>query len=163
MTWLYSIIIYPLTQIIEFCYRLCMRLLNKPGLSIIGISVTVTLLCLPLYAIAEKWQEIERETKKRLQPKVDKIKAVFKGDEQYMILSTYYKQNHYHPIFALRSSFSLLIQIPFFIAAYTFLSNLQALNGESFLFIFCNSFIRIIFFIADKKTFAVICEPLLHK
>ena len=135
MTMLYSIIIYPLTQVIQLCYRFCMRLLDNPGLSIIGISVTVTLLCLPLYAIAEKWQETERETKKRLQPKVDKIKAVFKGDEQYMILSTYYKQNHYHPIYALRSSFSLLIQIPFFIAAYSFLSNLEALQGQSFLFI----------------------------
>ena len=135
LSFLYSLIIYPITQIIEFSYRLFMRVVDKPGIAIIGVSITVTLLCLPLYAIAEKWQETERETKKKLQPKVDKIKAVFKGDEQYMILSTYYKQNHYHPIFALRSSLSLLIQIPFFIAAYIFLSNLQALQGQSFLFI----------------------------
>ena len=36
---------------------------------------------------------------------------------------------------AFRSSFGLLIQIPFFIAAYVFLSNLSALRGEHFLFI----------------------------
>ena len=135
LSFLYSIIIYPITQVIEACYTLCMRILHEPGFAIIGISVVVTLLCLPLYAIAEKWQEIERETKKKLQPKVDKINAVFKGDERYMILSTYYKQNHYHPIFALRSSISLLIQIPFFIAAYSFLSKLEALQGQTFLFI----------------------------
>ncbi|MDR0575302.1 MAG: YidC/Oxa1 family membrane protein insertase, partial [Tannerella sp.] len=74
-------------------------------------------------------------TQKRLKPKLDKIKAVFKGDEQYLILSTYYRQNHYHPIYALRSTFSLLIQIPFFIAAYSYLSSLEALKGASFLFI----------------------------
>ena len=52
-----------------------------------------------------------------------------------MILSTFYKQNHYHPIMALRSSFGLLIQIPFFMAAYSCLSNMQGLQGQAFLFI----------------------------
>jgi YidC/Oxa1 family membrane protein insertase len=92
-------------------------------------------LCLPLYAIAEKWRQIQRDIEEKLKPKIDKIKAVFKGDEQYMILSTYYRQNHYHPIYALRSSFGLLIQIPFFIAAYLYLSHLEALHNASFLFI----------------------------
>ena len=108
---------------------------KNPGLAIIGVSVGVTLFCLPLYAVAEKWQQRERDIQQKLKPKVDKIKKVFKGDEQYMILSTYYRQNNYHPIYALRSSFGLLIQIPFFIAAYNFLSHLQSLNGVSFLFI----------------------------
>ena len=47
----------------------------------------------------------------------------------------YYRENHYHPIMALRSSLSLLIQIPFFIAAYHFLSNLESIKGTSFYFI----------------------------
>lgn len=42
-----------------------------------------------------------------------------------MMLSTYYRQQHYHPVFTLRSSISLLIQVPFFIAAYHFLSHYQ--------------------------------------
>lgn len=52
-----------------------------------------------------------------------------------MILSTFYRQNHYHPLYGLRSSLSLLIQIPFFIAAYTYLSNMESLKGSSFYFI----------------------------
>lgn len=51
-----------------------------------------------------------------------------------MIISTYYRQNHYHPLYALRGVFPLLIQIPFFIAAYHFLSDLNLLHGASFLF-----------------------------
>ena len=35
----------------------------------------------------------------------------------------------------LRSSFGLLIQVPFFIAAYAYLSHLEVLRGTSFLFI----------------------------
>jgi hypothetical protein len=92
-------------------------------------------LCLPLYAVAERWQEYERKLQKKFKPKIDKIKAVFSGDEQYMILAAFYRQNQYHPIYALRGSFGLLVQVPFFIAAYTYLSHLEALRGASFLFL----------------------------
>jgi YidC/Oxa1 family membrane protein insertase len=90
---------------------------------------------LPLYSITEKYQQKERDLQKRLKPKIGKIKTVFKGDEQYMILSAYYRQNRYHPFYALRNSLSLIIQIPFFIAAYSYLSHLSILRGASFLFI----------------------------
>src|SRR5574344_1977633 len=135
LNFLYTMIIYPLVQIIELVYGAFDLTFNIPGISIIGVSIAITAFCLPLYIVAEHWQQVERDTEKKLKPGVDRIKAVFKGDEQYMILSTYYKENHYHPIMALRSSFGLLIQIPFFIAAYKYLSELQTLKGVSFLFI----------------------------
>lgn len=132
---IYLLLISPLYQIIEFCYTLSEGILRSPGLAIVGVSLAVSFLCLPLYIIAERWQETERQTQAKLKPGIDRIKKAFKGDEQYMILSTYYRQNHYHPMMALRSSISLLIQIPFFIAAYQFLSHLEALDGRSFFFI----------------------------
>jgi membrane protein insertase Oxa1/YidC/SpoIIIJ len=132
---LYTIIIYPITQILEFVFVFAQRLFNSTGVSIFFISVAVSVLFLPLYMVAENWQEIERNMQKRLAQKIAKIKSVFTGDERYMILSAYYRQNHYHPIYAMRSSFSLLIQIPFFIAAYSYLSQLPAIQGVSFLFI----------------------------
>jgi len=135
MNILYTIIIYPLYQIIEFVFQVGYKVLKNRGLSIICVSLAVTFFCLPLYIVAEKWQKIERDIIRRLKPKIDKIKTVFSGDEQYMILSTYYRQNHYHPLYALRNSFGILIQIPFFIAAYKFLSNLETLKGVSFMFI----------------------------
>lgn len=132
---LYTIIIYPLVQIIEFAFVLFDDVFKKPGISVIGVSLAVSVLCLPLYIVAERWQQIQRSLEKKLEPGIARIKSVFKGDEQYMILSVFYRQNHYHPVMALRSSFGLLIQIPFFIAAYVFLSNLSSVQGESFLFI----------------------------
>jgi len=132
---LYTIIIYPLFQIIEVIYRTGYKLFENTGLSIIFVSLSVTFLCLPLYVIAEKWQHLEREFARRLKPKIDKIKMVFSGDERYMILSTYYRQNHYHPLYTLRGSFGILIQVPFFIAAYMFISHLDALKDSSFLYI----------------------------
>ena len=132
---LYTTILYPLVQIIEISFTVFDKLFGNTGISVLGVSLTVTLLCLPLYIVAEHWQEVERNTQAKLKPGVDRIKKAFKGDEQYMILSTFYKQNHYHPMMALRSSFGLLIQIPFFMAAYSCLSKLPALQGQSFLFI----------------------------
>ncbi len=48
-----------------------------------------------------------------------------------MILQTYYRQNHYKPTDALKGSMSLLLEIPFFMAAYNFLSELELLNGAA--------------------------------
>ncbi|MDR0876870.1 MAG: YidC/Oxa1 family membrane protein insertase [Treponema sp.] len=132
---LYTLIISPLVQIIEIAYILIYKVFNSPSIAIVGVSAAVTFLCLPLYVVAEKWQQTERDTAAKFSPKIAKIKAAFKGDEQYLILSTHYRQNHYHPLYALRSSFGILIQIPFFIAAYSYLSHLEALKGVSFLFI----------------------------
>ena len=134
-TFLYTLIIYPLYTIIECVYTLFNRFTDNTGFCIIGVSIGVSLLCLPLYAVAEHWQEIEHKKQLSMKPVIDHIKKVFKGDERYMMTVAFYKENHYNQLMGLRSSFGLLIQIPFFIAAYTFLSHLPALNGRSFLFI----------------------------
>ncbi|MFP3091191.1 YidC/Oxa1 family membrane protein insertase [Treponema sp. TIM-1] len=132
---LYTVIIYPLKTIFEVVFVFARLTFKDTGISVIFISIAISLLCLPLYNVAESWQRLERETQKRMKTKIDKIRAVFKGDEQYLILSAYYRQNHYHPVYTMRSTFGLLIQIPFFIAAYSFLSHNEALKGTSFLFI----------------------------
>ncbi|MDR0451075.1 MAG: YidC/Oxa1 family membrane protein insertase [Treponema sp.] len=133
---LYNLIIFPLVQIIELCFFFVYLVAgDNPGAALLGVSLAVSVLTLPLYFRAEKWREAGRETQRRMEAKIRKIKAVFSGDEQYMILSAYYRQNHYHPVYALRNSFSLLIQVPFFIAAYSYLSRLEVLRGSSFLFI----------------------------
>lgn len=133
---LYTIFIYPVYMFVEFILFIANNITQDHiGLSIIILSLGINLITLPIYNVAEKWQEMERIIQKRMKPKVNDIKAVFKGDERYMILSAYYRQNNYHPLYALRSLFALFIQIPFFIAAYQLLSELPALKETSFLFL----------------------------
>lgn len=131
----YSLVIYPLTQLIELVFSFCNKLFDNTGIAILGVSCAVSLFTLPLYIVAEHWQQVERDKQSFMAAQVAKIKAVFSGNEQYMILSTYYRQQHYHPIMGLRSAFGLLIQVPFFTAAYSCLSSMTALQGKSFLFI----------------------------
>lgn len=132
---LYNSIIYPLELLVEFIFTFFYKGFSNFGLAIIGVSIAINILALPLYLIADKLQKTERDKRMKLQPGIDRIKSTFKGDEQFMLLSTYYRQNQYHPMYMLRSSVSLLIQVPFFIAAYHFLSNLDLLQGVGFLFI----------------------------
>jgi membrane protein insertase Oxa1/YidC/SpoIIIJ len=129
----YTIIISPIVQIIEFVYVFFYKIFKNEVFSVFGVSLTVSFLSLPIYMMAERLQDVERDIVKRLKPAVNKIKSVFSGDEQFMILSTFYRQNHYHPLYSLRSSIGLIIQVPFFIAAYSFLSHLEVLRGVSFL------------------------------
>ena len=131
----FTFIIYPLTQLMELAFSFGQKIFSNTGIAIFCVSFTVTLFTIPLYVVAEGWQEKERAIQKKMKPWVAHIKKTFKGDEQYMMLSSYYKICRYHPLMALRSAFGLLIQIPFFTAAYACLSKMTALQGQSFLFI----------------------------
>jgi YidC/Oxa1 family membrane protein insertase len=133
LDFVYTIVIFPIVQAIDLCYLFSFRLFHNQGLAVCGVSLAVSVCTLPLYFMAERHENAERELQKRLRPKIDRIKAAFKGDEQFMILSAYYRQNHYHPVYALRGTLGILIQIPFFIAAYSYLSHLPVLQGAPLL------------------------------
>ncbi len=129
---LYKLILGPLELFFDTVFSLVYKETFNAGLSIVALSLIVNFLILPLYKRADTIQEEERDQMARLKPGIDKIKRVFKGDEQYLILKTYYRQNHYKPLYALRSALPLLLQVPFFMAAYNYLSNLIMLQGISF-------------------------------
>lgn len=127
-----AVLFKPLQLLFEVIYVAAYKMIQDPGLSIIALSLVMNFLILPLYMRADAMQEEEREIEKRLHPGVSHIKRTFKGDEKMMILQTYYRQNDYKPTYVLRSAVSLLLEIPFFIAAYRFLSGLELLKGVSF-------------------------------
>lgn len=129
---LYALFISPLKLLFEIIFSYVNAITNHPGLSIIALSLCINLLVLPLYKRSDAMQEEERRTQAKLQKGVSHIKRVFKGDEQMLILQTYYRQNHYKPTYVLRGATSLFLEIPFFMAAYSFLSNLEMLSGVSF-------------------------------
>ena len=128
---LYQLIFMPLQIIFEVIYYLAFRVIGNPGVSIIALSFIVNLLVLPLYNRADAIQEAERDMEVKLSKGVDHIKKTFKGDEQLMMLQTYYRQNGYSPLDSIKGSISLFLEIPFFVAAYQFLSHLEILNGAS--------------------------------
>ena len=131
---LYNLIISPIEMIVNWVFTFFTIKFSNFGIigAIFGVSLVINFLALPLYNIADSLQEKERKISKSLEYRVNRIKKAFKGDERFMMIQTYYRQNNYNPLYVLRSSLSILIEIPFFIAAYHYLSHLEALKGSSF-------------------------------
>lgn len=126
-----TLFIGPLKILFELIYSFSKFIFQNSGLSIVSLSLLMNLLVLPLYKRADEMQEEARNIEKKLHDGVAHIKKSFSGDEKMMILQAYYRQNNYKPTDALKGSVSLLLQIPFFMAAYQFLSNLSSLQGTS--------------------------------
>jgi len=133
-TVLYTLFIWPIRVFIEAVFVLLQVLFNyRTGLSIIFLSLTVNTILLPIYAAADRWQKEDRDLMQRMKKKIADIKAVFKGEERRFILNTYYRQMGYSPLNSLKASMGVLLQIPFFLAAYQFLSHTASLRGQAFL------------------------------
>ncbi|MBQ9890810.1 MAG: YidC/Oxa1 family membrane protein insertase [Firmicutes bacterium] len=124
--------ISPLKLVFECIFQAVYEIIANPGVCIIFLSLAMNFLVLPLYKRADAMQEQARDTEARLAPGVKHIKKTFSGNERMMMLQTYYRQNNYSPANALHGSVSLLLEIPFFMAAYQFLSHLELLKGVSF-------------------------------
>ncbi len=129
---LYTLIISPLVLLFEVIFTIADRLIGNAGLSIIVLSLAVNFLVLPLYKRADELQAEERDIQAKMAYRIKRTKQTFKGDERFFMLQEYYRINNYKPVYALKSSVSLLLQIPFFIAAYRLLSGMQSLQGVQF-------------------------------
>lgn len=132
---LYTLIIYPLEMFIESVFSISMEMIPAVGYAIVFVSIAVQVLALPMYKRADQLQNEERDRQKAMEPTVRHIKKTFKGDERVMMLSTYYREEHYHSYYQFKVIMPLLLQIPFFMAAYNFLSGCSALDGASFYFL----------------------------
>ena len=122
----------PLKLLFEVIYAVAYDVVGSPGVAIIFLSLAMNILVLPLYRRADAMQEKARDTEAALKRGVTHIKKTFSGNERMMMLQTYYRQNNYSPVNALKGSVSLLLEIPFFMAAYQFLSHLGLLSGVPF-------------------------------
>ncbi|MBP5403027.1 MAG: YidC/Oxa1 family membrane protein insertase [Treponema sp.] len=133
---LYNIIVAPIELVVEVVFEILYRFVGHEKsdqvIAIIGVSLVISLLTLPLYQMAEAVQKKERDIQKGMSKWISHIRKTFKGDERFMMQQYYYKINNYSPLQSLNGSLSLLLQIPFFMAAYHFLSNLEILQGTSF-------------------------------
>ena len=133
---LYNITIYPIEFIIEIVFYLFNNVFKSGyATSLFFLSLIINFIFLPLYNIAESWQAKERAIQEKMKPMIDNIKAVYKGDQRYLLIRNCQRINGYKTIYAFRGTLGLLIQIPFFLATYNFIHNLSGLQLGSFLFI----------------------------
>lgn len=135
LTFLYLIFIGPLKLLFEVLFSVALRCVDNPGWAVVVLSLAVNLLVLPLYNRADTIQRRSRELKASMSDGIARVRKAFKGDERVMMLQAFYRENDYSPVKSLNSAVPLLLQIPFFIAAYDMLSNLSCLKGVKFFLI----------------------------
>ncbi len=132
---IFELILSPFIFIIKQFFMFSYGLTHNYGAAIILLSFFISVLLLPVFILIEKAKKKDDVIKRKMQPLVDEIKRVYKGQERYYYLKTLNRQHNYSPFKALVPILSLLLQIPFFIAAYQYLEHLEALQGVSFWFI----------------------------
>lgn len=122
---MFQLFIEPLQLIYEFIYYYALMFSQSTGVAIIALSIVVNFMLLPLYCQADAVQNKEREQQKKMEYWVKHIKKTFKGNERFMMTQTYYRQNNYKQFYSLRGMLPLVLEVPFFIAAYHFLSGMN--------------------------------------
>ena len=130
-----KLITKPFEIFIGIIFVWILSLVKNHGLSLILLSLIVNVVLLPFYNFAENIQKKERAVQEKMKPKIDEFKSVFKGYELHLYTNNVYRLNDYHPLYSLRGLVSLLIQFPFFMGAYAFLSGFEGFQGVPFLFI----------------------------
>lgn len=129
---LFNTLISPIEYLFEKLFEVLYLFTNNYGITLILLSVAVSTILLPLYKIADIWRNKEKTHQQIMNADISSIKSHYKGQERYYALKTAYKIYKYNPFYSLRVSAGFLIQIPFFFAAYHFLSHYQGYKGISF-------------------------------
>ncbi|MDR0882639.1 MAG: YidC/Oxa1 family membrane protein insertase [Candidatus Adiutrix sp.] len=129
MSIIYALTIAPLVVFYQYLYSLCLAVTGSYGWSLIALSLLSTAIYTPLKSLAFKSQEREKKIQAILAPQLLAIKAESRGAERHARLSGLYRRYGYHPIYGLRSSFGVLLQVPFLIAAYEMLKSYEPIVG----------------------------------
>ena len=132
-TALYYTFIYPLESILNIFFTIFYEWCGSYGIAIVALSLLINLFLLRLMILTDDISKKHSLIKSKLDERISKFKQVFRGGELYVYIKTLYRQNHYHPIYALKALGGLAIQVPFFVAVIFLLEHhILDLEGRSF-------------------------------
>lgn len=135
MSDLYTFTIFPIELIYKYIYLALYLLIHDYGLALLALSLLNYFLLMPLNKLVRGISETENQMQQILAPQLKMIKESSHAEERQQRIQNLYGRYSYHPIFALRNVFPLLIQLPFLMAVYFMVSSLPDLDNVSFLFI----------------------------
>jgi YidC/Oxa1 family membrane protein insertase len=109
-----------------------LALIPSAPLAIVSLSLFVTLLMMPFQKLVD-WIKAKNAQKKAAMKAVeDEITRCYDGEVRFLYLRTLYRQHGYNPLNNFVPLIIPLLQIPFFLAAYEFLSAQKIFLGLSF-------------------------------
>lgn len=125
----------PLTFLYEIAMNLSLRLTNSYVLSLFLLALFQFALFSPFKSLANKFRAQEQATRAVIDPQIAAIDKNIAGHSRHESIRTIFRRYNYHPFYAVRNSAEVLFQVPFFLAAYSFLSNYEGFKGRAITFI----------------------------
>lgn len=131
----FNAVLLPFKLLISSVFQASFVITGNYGISLILLSFCITAGTAPLYLLADKWKNSEKSIQQKMSRDIASINKNFTGQKKFYLTKTARRIYGYKSWYAIRTSFGLLIQIPFFFAAYDVLSIYSGFKGISFLFI----------------------------
>ena len=129
---LYFVFVFPLESLLASACRVIFNFIPNAAVAIVLLSLLVNIFLLKIFALTDKRASFETARKKEFDDLIRSWKSVYSKAKVFAFTQTLYRQNHYHPIFALSALGGLAIQIPFFYAMYFVIKNGNALPTADF-------------------------------
>ncbi len=129
---IFESILYPITWLMRTILEAVYGYTQSYGIAIIVMSFVINTILIPAYMLAELLQSQELRVRNRMQHKIDEFNTAFSGMTRFMYMRTLYRIHRYHPIMGLRSLGGLVVQFPFFIAAYQLLGHYELFKQVPF-------------------------------
>lgn len=131
---LYYIFLFPIEWVFTYLLIFFLKFFQT-GYSIIMLAIVAKIIYQPIAYWAKIVENKEKELQKIIKPQIAEIKKLYKGEEAFKKIDYVYKENKYNILLSFRSSLSLLVMLPFFIAAVAVLNTNPLFQGKSFLMI----------------------------
>lgn len=131
---LYNIFLYPFVFLFYFVLNNSLSFTSS-GIALIILSIVINAIFIPISIFAKKIEVKERDKQKIIKEEVREVKKEYKGEEAFRKIEAIYKKHNYNIFLSFRANLSLLVMIPFFVAAVITLNDNQVFTNKSFLMI----------------------------
>lgn len=128
-------LLVPFKLLISSILGVAVNLTGNYGISLVIVSLCITAGTAPLYLLADRWKNDEKRIQIKMARDIASINKHYTGQKKFYLTKTARRIYGYRSWYAIRTSFGLLIQIPFFFAAYEVLSKYAGFKGVPFLFL----------------------------
>jgi len=131
----FAIIFAPIIWFMEKLLEFYTSVSSSPGLGIIALAVTMTLICWPLQRYGKTVEDKIGKKISDVDLELAPFKAKLKGEALFKETERIYKKHKYHPIQLMGMSMSFFVILPILISAIILLSSHELLVGKSFLLV----------------------------
>jgi len=132
---LLSKVLFPIIWVMETIFEFYANLTGSVGLAILLLSITFSLLLLPIQKYGRRKEDKVREKMQEVETELAPFKKTLKGEALFDETERIYKKFGYHPIQSFALGMSFIVLLPILISAIILLGSHPILEGTPFLFV----------------------------